>query len=715
MAIQRKSAGDATIEVDLPRIYYSFREQFLLIAAFVVIAFIAAGIYLFVTPKLYRSQAIVQIEQAERKVVKIDDLDAQNLQSSETLKTMEMNLTNWVLLARVARSPKLALNPAALGLPERPGRPYDESEILQRFAKCVSVRLVRGTRLITIDGEAADPTVAGMIPNLIISEHKKMVMEEHEAMSREASQFLVNEVNSLKAKLDRSKQALQKYREDTKAVALEDSRNIVDASLRDLNVNLTEAKTIRLRLESDYAQVQALDRKTPEQLLSIPSIASAASVLEQKKLVTAQEAEIANRSRRYLPKHPRYIEAQAKLQELKAGLDRAILGAADGLATSLEAARVNETKIEQATREQETKSLELGRLSIGYEALLREMDSDTALYQNVLARLKETDVVRGIQPDVIRVVQPSATPGGPSKPRRKLVLAAALAAGLGLGACAALIRIVLDRSLKTVDQAENFLQLPVLGSVPRRSSRRRRSRVLPMIGEQHGAIAESFRTLRTSLALLGEPGQRRTFLFTSAVQGEGKSFTASNFAVSLAQQGLRTLIIDADLRLPTLAKIFFDQAPHPGVADVLGGRLAVAKAWRESEVPNLAVMTAGNRPHHSAELLAGPAFDRLLREALTSFDCIVIDTAPVNAVSDTLLLVKLVQSVCLVVHSAATPRNAVARACHKLREAGAPLAGIVLNHLPPEGGSGYHYHYSPGAYGEGVYGAPPKDEGAARR
>lgn len=713
MPVQKRSSGDSSIEVDLPGLYYSFREQSWLIAGFVLLALIATGLYLLRAPKIYRSQTIVQIDQTERRVVKIDDLGADNLQSNEALKTMEMNLSNWVLLARVAKNPELKLTPAALALPDRPGKPYAESEILQAFAKAVSVQLVRGTRLITIDGESTDPEVAGLIPNLIVSEYKKMALEEHEAMTQEASQFLVNEVTSLKAKLDKSKQALQKYREDTKAVALEDSRNTIDASLRELNLRLTEAKTMRLRLEADYAQVQALDRKTPERLLAIPSIASAAAVLEQKKFVTAQEAEIANRSRRYLPKHPRYIEAQARLSELKSGLDRAILAAADGLATALSAAKVNEEKIEEATKDQEMKSLELGRLSIGYEALLREMDSDTALYQNVLARLKETDVVRGIQPDVVRVVQPSATPGSPSKPRKKLFLAGGFAVGLGLGLCAALMRIVLDRSLKTVDQAENFLQLPVLGSVPRQSSRRR-PRTLPMVDEPHGAIAESFRTLRTALALLGEPGKKRTILFTSAVQGEGKSFSASNFAVSLAQQGLRTLIIDADLRLPSLGRVFFDQAPHPGLADVLEGKVAAAKAWRESGIPNLAVMTAGNRPHHSAELLAGAAFDRMLREAQTSFECIVVDTAPVNAVSDTLLLVKFVQSVCLVVHSAITPRNAVARACNKLREAGAPLAGVVLNQLPPGGGSGYHYHYSAGAYGEGVYGAPSKGESAAR-
>jgi len=259
-----------------------------------------------------------------------------------------------------------------------------------------------------------------------------------------------------------------------------------------------------------------------------------------------------------------------------------------------------------------------------------------------------------------------------------------------------------------VDQAEKFLELPVLAAVPRAAARIRTGGDFPTVAAPQGAIAESFRTLRTSLALMGEADQRRTFLFTSAVPGEGKSFTACNFAISLAQQGHRTLIIDADLRLPTLGRVFFDGAAHPGLADVLMSDLSVSNACRDSKIPNLSVMTAGNRPHSCAELLAGHDFDRMLRQAITSFDAVVIDSAPINAVSDSLLLVKLVQSVCVVVHSGKTPRNAIARAVRKLREAGAPLTGVVLNFLPEHAGSGYHYHYAQGAYGEGVYGAPSR-------
>jgi capsular exopolysaccharide synthesis family protein len=229
---------------------------------------------------------------------------------------------------------------------------------------------------------------------------------------------------------------------------------------------------------------------------------------------------------------------------------------------------------------------------------------------------------------------------------------------------------------------------------------------LPIVFEPHGAVAEEFRTLRTSLSLLAPPMERRSFLFTSAVPGEGKSFCAANYAMALAQQGLRTLLIDADMRLPTLHRLFFDGAPHPGAADVLLDTVTLEKAARQAHEKHLFVLTAGHRPERPAELLAGPRFAELLKEAAGLYDRVVIDSAPVHAVSDTLLLAPTVQAVVLVIQAARTPRRAIARACQKLRDACGSMAGVVLNQLPRTSGRDYYYHYSHGAYGGGVYGAP---------
>jgi capsular exopolysaccharide synthesis family protein len=229
---------------------------------------------------------------------------------------------------------------------------------------------------------------------------------------------------------------------------------------------------------------------------------------------------------------------------------------------------------------------------------------------------------------------------------------------------------------------------------------------MPLLAEPHGAVAEAFRTLRTSLSLLGPQSERQIFLFTSAVPGEGKSFCSSNYAVSLAQKGSRTLLIDSDLRLPTIGKIFFDGEAHAGVSDCIAGQCTLSEAIQTTSIENLFVMTAGNRAPNPAELLSGSGFPKMLRELTAQFDYIVIDSAPVNAVSDTLLLVKYVQTTCIVVHAGKTPVKAVLRAKAKLAEAGATPAGFILNRLPKSSGTGYYYYYSAGQYGKGVYGAP---------
>jgi len=666
-------------------------------------------LYLWWTPKIYEGQAVIQVGQSERRVVKIDGIDSENLESVEALKTLEQNLSNWTLLARVVRNPKLGLTGEALGLKMRDGQPADEGALIYKLAQGMSVSLVRGTRLISIKAQAIDPRVAGVLPNVIIEEYREQVFETHGEITRQANNFLMGEVKRLNTKLQASKEALQEYREKTKAVSLEESRNITDARLRELNAKVTEAKTARLRLESDYSQVRGLTGKGPDLLLNVASIASAPIVLDQKRNLTAQEAELANLSQRYKSKHPKYIQAQSRLEELRAGLDRAIKIAADGLATSVESARVTEQKFEDALREQEVKSLELGRLAIDYETMSRAVESDTTLYQSVLTRLNETDVTKNIGPETVRVISPSSQPAAPAKPRKKLVLALALMAGGMVGGGFAVGRVAVDRSLHTVDEAEKFLNLPALGSVPRDSTPVKSEENLPVLREPHGAAAENFRTLRTSLALLAPPTERRSFLFTSAVPGEGKSFCASNYAIALAQQGLRTLLIDADMRLPALERLFFDaQPPHAGVADVLLDRVSLGEAARAARQPKLFVLTAGFRPKQPAELLAGPRFGEMLRLATEHYDRVVIDTAPVNAVSDTLLLVRAVDAVVLVLHAARTPRKAAARAHLKLADAGAALAGLVLNQLPPAGGRDYYYHYSSGSYGEGVYGAPER-------
>ncbi|MGH8102648.1 MAG: hypothetical protein ACREIW_15235, partial [Chthoniobacterales bacterium] len=328
-----------------------------------------------------------------------------------------------------------------------------------------------------------------------------------------------------------------------------------------------------------------------------------------------------------------------------------------------------------------------------------------------------------------------------------LGLLAGLAAGLGFifGVDA------LDRSIKTVDQAEITLGLPVLAAIPevkaetksthpqRATGHLQQYRLVAEIPD--GPVAEAFRNLRAALSLLGPEAERKVTLFTSAVPDEGKSFTCANYALVLAQQGYRVLLVDGDLRRPSMHKIFQmpaaknissgSSAGVPGLVDCLVGETKLESAARPisieqidaggtrdstgaREVPTAAhgqlfVLGSGRRAPNPAELLSGFSFDRLIADATKTFDRVVIDSAPVLAVSDTLLMTLQAQTVCIVLRARKTPREAVRRAISLLAGSGATPAGVVLNRLPQRHGVGYYYYYASPGYGagEGSYSSGP--------
>jgi succinoglycan biosynthesis transport protein ExoP len=688
--------------IDFQAIYHLIREKAWLISLCVVVAGLLGAGYIAKSHNIYAAQTVVQVDQAQRKIVNIQDVNSEDLGSLELLKTIEQNLASGALFQDLIDN--LKLDAAALGLPPPPPPPNTHKCLIRGRARSVSVKLLRGTRLITVTAESESPEMAQKISLGLVNGYIHRNIEQRLGISQEANTFLTAEAARLKEKLQKSEQALQDYKEKTQAVSLQETQNITVEKLKELNAKVTGAKSERLKLESDFAQVQKLKNAKPEELLGLQTVAESKAVLDQKRVVAEQEGVVASLSKRYGPLHPKLIQAQSQLKEQKAGLERVIVRTAESIGAAYEAAKETEAKFEQALRDQEQKSLELSKLAIPYNVLQREVESDRALYESVLNRMKETDVTKSLQQDNILIKEPARVPDKPVRPRRVLILAGAILAGLLLGLVVTFGLRALDTSLKTVDEAERELGMPAIGAVPKSDKPISIEEGLLIVNEPNSSVAEAFRTLRASLSLLGKASERKTFLFTSAVPGEGKSFCSINYAVALAQQGLRTLLVDSDLRLPTIGKIFFKGRPHAGVADVIAGQSELHQSIQSTDIENLFILTAGNRAPNPAELLADSGFGDLIKEAKVKFDRVVVDSAPVNAVADSLLLVKHIDSVCLVVHSGVTPKKAVLRAAHKLGEAGVKPAGFILNRLPSRQ-SGYYYYYSPGKYGDGVYGS----------
>ena len=730
-------AGDI---FDFHRLANLLRAKAWTIAAVACVIFVAAAAYLIWAPRVYESRAVIQVQQEAQKVVNIANVSEERPETNDYLNTVVQAFSSRKLMLRVIRSSGLDKDPL-FAPPKKDGSPYSEIELADRMSRKVDVSLRRNTRIVDIRVSDTNPEMARMLAVTFVKEFLREIFEQRRALSRIANEFLQDEAQELQGKLEQAERKLQAYKEENKAVSLEERQNIIVEKLRELNTAATEAKNSRLRIEADLAQVKRIGSANVEGLLRIGSVIKIPQVALIREQLLKAENQFAAMKKSLLPRHPKYIAAQTGIANFKEALSDALSKAGDTLAREYETAREAEDKLAQSLQEQEQRAMELNKVAIPYNVLQRDVASDRALFESVTLRLKETHITGGIDNPVFRVIEEPLVASYPSKPRKKLILALALVLGLTLGAGTVVGLDAIDSSLRTVDEAESYLELPALASIPDRRTelmdaaktmvRERDFSAASLLGlserllqkkglgpvndidppkkrtgkdDLHPLVlaedpgseqTEAFRTLRASISLLGKQSEYRSFLFTSAIPSEGKTFTSLNFASSLAQQSLKTVIIDADLREPRLQQQLLTEAGDiPGLTDLLSGQIPLNDALRSTNHKNLVLLPAGRRALDPAQLLDNKEFGRILDQLLCDFDRVVIDSPPVNAVSDVLLIAAFAHATCLTIRAGKTPKKAIFRAICQLQKARARIAGFVFNRLPVGGRSaGYYYYY----------------------
>ena len=684
-------------------------EKAWLIVSCLVLAVVAVAVYVERAPRIYDATTTVQVEQEDAKVVKVEQVVSEDMRSLEVLNTVAQKLVNGALLERVLDTNNLL--PAEGVVVTNGLKALTREDIVSGYSHHVKSTLRRNTRLIDITVSIANPTLAARLANGLVENYLTQDAQVQQATTAGASIFLQQEADRLKKKLEASDQALQDYRKKVGAISLAQNQDIVTPELQDLNKRLTEIKAVVIQAQGAYQD--SLDMSTNvEGLLAYPQVANDPDVLKIASAVSQLENEFAVIRQRYRSKHPKYILAESSLAGLKTQLDTTILKVRTRIQESLRIAYQNAQTAQAGLVTQlhttETNAMQLGDSAVRFNVLTREVQSDQALFDSVIARLGETAMAAQITPERIRAIQPALVPELPSSPKTRLLFLLAIFGGLGVGLGISFLLYALDSSIRTVDEAEHFLDYPVLGAIPKLSKLKKNQLVAAQDSNSSGA--EVFRSLRATLSLLGKEGDRRTYLFTSSVAGEGKTFNSANYAASLAQQGLRTVLVDLDLRRPMVEKFFLGESSRlPGVTDYFLGRKKLDEIWQQSPtIPKLSWIAAGSSVPNPAELLTQSDFAQLVKEALTHFDRVVIDTAPVLPVSDTLLLADKVQTVVLVVRSCKTSRKAVSRSIQLLKNANAPIGGLILNMLPNRILNGYYYSYYQGYeyyhYGHGNYG-----------
>ena len=651
---------------DFGHFYHLLLSKAWVIILFVILSLGAAIAYIWWAPKIYASRAVIAVEQGAPKVNNIQDFNSDNTdqKTADVLKTIEQALLSETLFLQVVKANGLDKDPE-FAPPKKDGSAYTDTELVGLFSSKVDVKLRKGTRLIDVSVEDPDPKRAQQLAESMVKEFVNQSFAQNLSLSQTASDYLRQEADRLKVKLQTAEQAVEKYREDHNAVSLEDKQNIIVEKLKELNQKVTEAKGERLKLEADVTIIKRGKAKTPDQLLNLPSVASVPTVISLRQ-------ELADKESRF--------RADSQLNGLRESLNQAVINAGNMVLKSYDTAKDTEAKLTVALQEQEQTALDLNKIAVPYNALVREVETDRALYESVLTRMKVTNVPKGIWENDIRVIETPFVSTKPAKPAKLKILVLALLGGCVLGCGLVVGTDMTDSSIRSVNQVEEVLGLPVLTLVPR-SKRRHLDKEPVLTADPASHEAEAFRSLRTALSFLGQHKDFKTILFTSANPGEGKSYCSFNCAVALAHLGLRTLLIDADLRRPSLTRALLAGSKAPGLSACLTGNASIIDSCRATNTENLFILGAGDRASKPAELLAAGDLGGLLKEAMVHFDRVVIDSAPINAVSDTQLIAKEIESVCIVVRAGKTQRRAVVRACALLTRATHGPDAVVLNRV----------------------------------
>jgi capsular exopolysaccharide synthesis family protein len=671
------------------KILYSLWERWLLIALVTALVLTATGYYCFKATPLYRATALIEVARQEQNIVHTEDMTKLDLAQLDALNTVVQKSTRPVVLLRVIASAELAKQPsfASVG-----GAKASEAQMLLQLAGQVHGVLRRNTRLIEITAEHPEPAVAQLLANQVAEQCIRQEIEDEAAATRTANVSLIDESSRLKSKLENSERLLQQYRENKRAVSLEERQNIVVEGLGSVARLQQAARAERMQLEVQKDQANAVGTNVNE-LLALPALRADATVAGLQIELAQREKMVSIYTTRYKEKHPKMIEARKQVVETSYSLRAAALAAKNSLDAAVEAAVSREKGMDRSLTQAQQQALDLGKLGVEYSTLQREVESDRAMYESVLRRLKETDVSKGIEKTYMSVVQPAGLPDQPFRPNRRLLLAAGLLMGLLLGGGLAFVLSLAEGSFQTVEEAEALFNLPVFGSVPWDAQANAGHPSLVESQNPTSDLAESFRSLSATISMLSKEAGTQVVVLTSALPGDGKTFIACNLAASMAERGKRTLLADFDLRRAS-ARAYFDlPIEMPGISSCLKGQDSIERMVRETKVPNLSVLPPGPRLANPGVYINSETVAQYLAPLLTRFDIIVFDTPPINLAADVLSILPHCTGSFLVVSAGQTKRTAVQRALAVMQQVGFKPSGLIVNRLAHRWGYYYSKHY----------------------
>src|SRR3954471_7019810 len=680
--------GDNQMQRSMQDYLLILRERGWYIVLVFTLVFAAATIYTFTRTPQFQSVASVQLLRNGPVVMQVQEVVNNDIRSAEDLNTQVKVLESFAIVQRVAdrlTGEDLKAFMAPYQKASTGGSSTGPAEMIYRVRKVVPVRL---SLVLQVQYAHPDKNVAAKVANLFVDEYIAFNSAQRRDDSMKAVDDLKERAEQQKKKVEEIAHNLQAYREKNKMVSLDKSKDIVTEKLKALNAYVTQTTSRLNEAEIRWHQVQKR-KANPAQLLDLPFVSSQSLITQLVQQVAAQKIVISQLREHYRDKHPKMIEAVNSLAQTDRELSRAIDSTAATFEADFQTSKRNDEEARANLARQEAESLEIDRFAVEYSNLERDLAINEHLLNNILGRMRETSMSSSIETQSARIVDRAAPALQPVSPNIPLNLALGFLGGLALGTAFAFFVAYIDDRVKSSFDIESVVGLPLVGIVPEIKRLDQPEKAQIVVNNQDKQVVESFLTLHSSLRLKDESKRAQAILVTSTIPGEGKSFTTTNLALTFAAHGEKVIIIDCDLRKPNIHKSFRLENLK-GVIDICAGTQSIDQVLCRNVHPNLDVIPAGGRAKNPTQILNSKNFELMLSDLRKRYDRVFVDTPPLAAVSDALIILPLMDGSLFTIFFNRVRRKAAQFSARKLLEVNVPCFGAVLNGLNLAV-SGYYY------------------------
>ena len=702
--------ADEGPKLDFRVIYAILRRNALLIGGVIALAaIIGLTATLLMTPE-YVATASVQVDQETDRVLSSQDVQpaAAYQDADRFLQTQVDVLRSRAMTIRVAQSLNLVGSPKLFETmhSEMP-KPKDgldrrqqlKDATLSLISDNLGVTLPRESRVVSISFKSPDPRFSALVANAYATEFISSNLQRKYDSSTYARDFLSKQLGEAKTRLEVSERDLNNYARSAGLIKTSEPgangtsagpRSITTASLVQLNEAANEARSARAAAEQKWRSASVMPLMNITDVLANPAIQTLLQRQAEANAALSQERE------RHRDTYPTVIQLQAQVQELSQQISTLATNIRSSIRDQYQVALKLERSLDSDVRGLKGDTLAEQDRSVRYNILQREADTNRTLYDGLLQRFKEVSAAAGITTNNVSVIDQADPPSDPSSPKLFLNLALSLLAGFGAAAALVFIREQMDDAVRVPEDIDRKLGLTVLGAIPLVKAG---EDILELLQSPRSAVSEAYHALRTSLLYSTIESLPRTLLITSSQSGEGKSTTSFAVAADLAKLDKRVVLVDTDLRRPSLHRVLGARNAI-GLSSLLTRQARVDQAVQATSVANLMFIASGPIPPSPTELLGSPSMRELLEKLSQEFDVVVLDGPPVLGLADAPMLAALVEGTIFVVESSRGHRGATKAAVRRLLGAHTHLLGGVLTKFDPrKAGNNQYYGYEYYNYG----------------